>query len=482
MKLHVGLLPCIVMLFLGMPQLLSSQALIDSNRVLTLEEYFTWIKVHHPIARRANLLERQSKALELQAKGGFDPKAYAEWDQKSFDQKDYFSIGEGGLKLPTRFGIELKAAYTVTDGIYLNPERNLPDAGQAIAGITLPVGRGLMIDQRRADLQQAELMASMNEIERQYLLNDLLLAAATAYWEWGMAHQQLEIYKNALTVAEDRLQGIRESFNQGDKPAIDTLETLIQVQNRQLNYSQAKLNWENAALLLSNFLWYEGHLPLEVSSQMRPPALEDIAYGLDTANDIVFQQELVFTHPDIRRYKVKQEQLMIDQRLAKEQLKPRLDLSYNFLGDGINFINEGHSDDGRFNTLLTQNYKWGLSFDMPLLLRKERGKLDLVEIKMQENNLSIEQKLVEISNKISTYYNQLKFLLEQIDIYSSTVDNYQALLDAENLKFRQGESSIFLINAREQKLIEAQLKLTSLRAKFQKNQQSLQWATGQLGR
>lgn len=482
MKLHVGLLPCIVMLFLGMPQLLSSQALIDSNRVLTLEEYFTWIKVHHPIARRANLLERQSKALELQAKGGFDPKAYAEWDQKSFDQKDYFSIGEGGLKLPTRFGIELKAAYTVTDGIYLNPERNLSDAGQAIAGITLPVGRGLMIDQRRADLQQAELMASMNEIERQYLLNDLLLAAATAYWEWGMAHQQLEIYKNALTVAEDRLQGIRESFNQGDKPAIDTLETLIQVQNRQLNYSQAKLNWENAALLLSNFLWYEGHLPLEVSSQMRPPALEDIAYGLDAANDIVFQQELVFTHPDIRKYKVKQEQLMIDQRLAKEQLKPRLDLSYNFLGDGINFINEGHSDDGRFNTLLTQNYKWGLSFDMPLLLRKERGKLDLVEIKMQENNLSIEQKLVEISNKISTYYNQLKFLLEQIDIYSSTVDNYQALLDAENLKFRQGESSIFLINAREQKLIEAQLKLTSLRAKFQKNQQSLQWATGQLGR
>ena len=59
--------------------------------------------------------------------------------------------------------------------------------------------------------------------------------------------------------------------------------------------------------------------------------------------------------------------------------------------------------------------------------------------------------------------------------------NYQALLDAEIEKFNLGESSIFLLNSREQKLIDTQLKLTALRGKFFKSRIGLEWAAGQLG-
>lgn len=458
-----------------------AQPAIDSSRVFSQEEFLGWVKTHHPVALQARLLDDRAEALERQARGGFDPKAYADWDHKSFDQKDYFSIGEGGFKIPTWYGIELKAAYEITDGIFLNPERNLPDAGQAVLGITLPVGRGLAIDDRRAALQQAKLMADFNAVEQRRIYNDLLISAADAYWQWVLAYNELQIYRQALDISEQRLEGIIESYRQGDKPAIDTLETLIQVQNRQIDLNQALLDYDNAGLDLSNFLWYEGHLPLELSSQLKPATLTALPYQMAYVSAEQVWQQARATHPELLKYEVKRQQLEVDRKMAAEQLKPRLDVSYNFLGDGFNLINDSSNDESRFNTLITQNYKWGLDFEMPLFLRKERGKLELTRLKIQENELGLQQKRVEVENKIGFYFNSLAYLLEQINIYTSAVGNYQALLDAELIKFQQGESSIFLINSREQKLIDAQLKLASLQAKFQKNIQAIEWAAGQLG-
>jgi outer membrane protein TolC len=473
-------LSLILLSILSFSSLAIGQVPVDSSRIFTLEELFGWVRQHHPVAQQAGLLSQQADAIERQARGGFDPKAYADWDQKSFDDKDYFAIGEGGFKVPTWYGIELKAAYEITDGIFLNPERNLPDAGQAILGITMPLARGLAIDQRRAALRQAQLMATVNEIEQRRILNNLLMETASAYWEWALAYSQIQVYERALEVVEQRFGGIVESFKQGDIPAIDTLETLIQVQNRQLDLNNAQLIFQNAGLMLSNFLWFDGHLPLELGDQLRPPLLTDINYDLLYASSTQLWQQAAATHPEIRKYEMKREQLEINRRLAAEQMKPQLDVSYNFLGDGASFINGGAPDDSRLNTLVTQNFKWGLDFEMPLFLRKERGKLEQTKLKIQDNEFVLEQKRVEVENKIGNYFNNLSFLLQQINIYNQAVGNYQALLEAELIKFEQGESSIFLINSREQKLIDAQLKLAELRAKFQKNKQSLEWAAGQL--
>ena len=291
---RIGILTGLLLLVVN----LYGQPSIDSTKVFTVEEFMGWITEHHPVAKQAMLLDQQAQALLRQARGGFDPKAYADWDQKSFDRKDYFSIGEGGFKVPTWYGIELKAAYEITDGIYLNPERNLPEAGQAILGITMPIGRNLVIDNRRAALQQAKLMSTANEIEQQRILNDLLLEGITAYWNWTLAYNQLKVYERALNLVQQRQDGIVESFLQGDKPALDTLETAIQIQNRQLELTQAQLDYINAGLILSNFLWFEGHLPLELTQQLVPPMLDVATYIISELNpqtiikfsDCIFQE------------------------------------------------------------------------------------------------------------------------------------------------------------------------------------------------
>lgn len=469
----------VIWMFLWLPLCSFAQG-SDSVRVYTQEAFFDWVLAYHPVARQARLLDTQAVALERLARGGFDPKLYADWNQKNFDEKQYFAIGEGGLKIPTWYGVEAKAAYAITDGIYLNPENNLPDAGQAILGLTAPLGRGLVIDERRAALQQAKLMARANEAERLSMLNELLLGAAYAYWEWAVAYNQLLVQQQALALTQVRFDAIVENFTLGDAPAIDTLETLIQLQNLQAGLIEAEITYRNAGLALSNFLWYENGTPLEITNSLRPPLLEELPVQLPAPGPAALQQGASLAHPDIRKYQVKLSQLEVDRKLAVEQFKPRLDLEYNFLGDGPNFIN-GAGDDSRLAALLTQNYKWGLSFDFPILLRKERGKLQLTKLKILDAEYGLRQKQLEVSNKIQAYYNELNQLRRQIDISAGNVQNYQALLRAEIQKFDYGESSIFLINTREQKLIEAELKLAALRGKFFKNLAALDWAAGRLG-
>lgn len=58
--------------------------------------------------------------------------------------------------------------------------------------------------------------------------------------------------------------------------------------------------------------------------------------------------------------------------------------------------------------------------------------------------------------------------------------NYTSLLRQEDFKFQNGESSLFLVNSRENKLIETAQKLVELRIKYQKAYYATQWAGGLL--
>jgi hypothetical protein len=52
---------------------------------------------------------------------------------------------------------------------------------------------------------------------------------------------------------------------------------------------------------------------------------------------------------------------------------------------------------------------------------------------------------------------------------------YDFLLRNEELKFLQGESSLFLINARQNKTLEMQQKIIELQVKYQKAAYAIQW-------
>jgi outer membrane protein TolC len=448
-----------------------AQSSTDSSKTpLPLPEFLNIVKRNHPIAKQSVLLNRSAQSELLAAKGGFDPKLYGDYEQKFFDSKNYFAFGEYGVKVPTWYGIEVKGGYNTATGNFIDPENKLPKQGQAIIGISLPLLQNLMLDERRANLYKAQQAQGLFQAERDNLTNDLAFEATQTYWKWAFYHQQKMIFDRALRVAQERFNAIKTAFELGDRMAMDTLESFTQVQDRTVEFNRVQLEVQEANLKLANFLWDKNAQPMDYLVRWQPQIFEDTPLSISATEKDVSLKNLVENHPILRGYDVKLNQLEIDRKLKREKLKPKLNLNYNFLGNGFNWSN-----------LFTNNYKWGVAFSTSTLFRSERGDVQLANIKIENTRLFREQKALELKNKLQQFFNETDNLQAQIQLYRATVANYQQLLRLENTRFELGESSFFLINSRENKYIEAQLKLAKLVSEYQIARAATDWASGRLG-
>jgi len=417
-------------------------------------EFLNLVMENHPLIEQAQNLREMGDFAVMAARGNFDPELFSKNKQKYYDQKNYYQYSESGISLATRTGITLQGGYDWTDGEYLSRESTLPESGLWYAGVSVPVLQGLFIDDRRAALQTAFVDRRAFENEAQLLLIDILLEGANYYWQFAKFQNQKKVIEEAIELAEDNFLNYKTSFEQGDKPAVDTLEASIQLQNLQIQNQQLAVDLENAKLNLFTFLWgQEG--PIE-ESDVRATAINTISQNrIDSlrASLPIFIQE----HPAIRESELKIQKLQIDNRLKKEKLKPKLNLEYNLLQDPSNNFNEIQGLD---------NYKWGLSFSMPLLLRQPRGELRMNEIKLENTNFALQQKRLSIQNKARQYENTFANISNQLATYQNIVIQYESLLEAELRKFEIGESSIFLINYRQMSLVNARMKYIDLQIKY----------------
>ena len=452
---------------------LSAHILADSATVLTLPDFLKIVQQQHPVARQAAWLQSTAQAQLLAAKGGFDPKIMGNWEQKKFDEKTYFNTSEIGVKLPTWYGIELKGTYNTASGTFLNPEEKLPPRGQAVLGASFSLLQGLMIDDRRAALAKAKQMQGASQTERADLVNELLFEAAQAYWKWALAAQQNTVVRQMTDVAKVRFQAIKQTVAQGDRMALDTLEALIAVQERTLQLNETDIDLQMARFKLSNFLWKNETEPFLLAPNILPDPLEQIPlFPISDTQREALVNRITEQHPALQNYRFKLAQLDIDRRLKAEKFKPKLNFNYNFLGNSWDVL----------NVPFANNYKWGVSFSTPsLLLRSERGEWQETKIKIEVVESQRLQKTLELTNKLRAAVAETNNLTLQIRLSEQTVANYSALVRGENRRFELGESSLFLINAREMKFLEAQLKLTKLRASFQTARVALDWAGGRLG-
>jgi outer membrane protein TolC len=442
------------------------------STIVSFETFMKIVQANHPVSKQADLLTETGEANLRRARGNFDPELKSTYDQKEFEGKEYYQLNTNELKIPTPLGVELKAGYDNNTGTFADPENRTPQNGLTYAGIAVPLGKGLFFDERRQAVRQAEVFDRATVLERTLMLNQLNFDAAKTYWEWYSAWNSYSIYDESVQLAEFRFRGVLQSYEQGDVPAIDTLEAFILVQNRELSRNEAWIKVQQTRLEASNYLWSEDLQPLQLIDDTKPVNYGDFDINdpiEDTSiNSILSGIEQV--HPKIMLYFNKLEDLNFERRMKVEKIKPKLNVNYNLLNQPVG----GNAFEG----FSTNDYKWGLEFSMPLLLRQGRGDLQITKIKINQTDLDRQQQTLEIRNKIRAYQAEIQNLYDQIDLYQKTVTNYTALLNGEIRKFEEGESSLFLVNSRENSLITAQVKLIELIAKYEKAQAGLEMAVG----
>lgn len=421
----------------------------EVQKILTFEEYIDLVKANHPVARQAENRLEIGDADVQQARGAFDPKIFNNTKQKNFKGSEYYSIIESGLKIPTWFGIELQGGYDLNEGAYLNPQNITPADGLWYGGISISLGEGLFIDERRAELRKAQLYRKMTQMERELMLSKLIYEAGKAYWKWFESYSVMQTYEEAIEIAEERYEGVRRSSQAGEVAAIDTTEAKIQVQKNSIAYNEARLEFKNASELISVYLWLDGVTPLEIAKGTIPAYQE--ATGVPIDEKFLGEIEgLIEQHPELRRSGFKVDQLEIERRWSREQLKPELNLKYNVLTESIDEIPSAEYS--------LHNYNFGLEFEMPLFLRKERGKLKLANLKISDARLDLKNYRANLEYKAKAALNEWKTSNEQLEIYRQTVENTRRLLEGERRMFMAGESSLFMVNSRQMSYINAQNK------------------------
>tara|TARA_R110002074_G_scaffold197610_5_gene364724 strand:- start:8238 stop:9641 length:1404 start_codon:yes stop_codon:yes gene_type:complete len=424
---------------------------------LNFREYLGYVKKYHPIAKQAEMVLSIGQANLMKARGGFDPKVAVDYSTKEFKGTEYYDLLNTTFKIPTWYGIEFKGNFEQYSGEYVNAERNVPEEGLYSAGVSLSLGRGSWMNDRMATVKKAKFFREQSKADRDLLVNQILFDASLAYFNWLQAYRNSLVFDDFLKNAKVRLKGVNRSAAAGEIAAIDTVEAKIAVQNRALEMEQAKVSLQNARLELYNYLWMGDNIPMELQSQVVPDLMLD--NEIDQSLEILGKPLDSFSlenHPKLKSLGYKIDGLVVDKRLKTNRLLPRIDVEYNFITD---------SPDS-FDSFETQNYKGGLNFELPLFLRKERGDLKLAKLKLRDAEFELDNAEVQIQNKIIAIYNELDSFENQNVLIDDIVSSYAVLLAAEERKFSFGESSLFLINSRESKLIDAVLKQNQVENKY----------------
>lgn len=405
---------------------------------------------NHPLVRQANLQPKFGEAEILGARGAFDPKAYTYSFQKNFNSEAYYNLLNLGLKVPTWYGVEVKSGFESNRGLYIDPQDKTPNSGLFYAGASLNLGKGLLIDQRRAELFKAKVYNESTQFEQKLQLNELIYESGYAYWNWFLSYHSMQIFNEAYDLAIERFNAVKRTEELGDRPEIDVVEAGLQVQNRESMLQNFKAEYFGSGYNLATYLWNDQVLPLELDSLTLPLKIDSVENEIKPilSNQVI--DSFVFNHPYLQITNFKIKSLEIDKKLKREQLKPELNIQYNFLNQPV--------QNNPFVNMSLNNYKWGLTFEMPILLRKERGDLAKTKLKLQEEQYNLENSKAYLEYKIQNALVDYNNAINQMQILEQTVKDSKRLLDAEKTMFESGESSLFLINARETAYIQAKLK------------------------
>lgn len=424
---------------------------------LNYNEFMSLVEKQHPLALKAANVKELGQLQLLSARGGYDPLVKADAEAKYFKSTNYYSVFKSEIKQPIFTSQSIKAGYEYGQGLYLDPQLATPSFGLPYVGIEMSVLQGLVIDKRRAEVLKGNFYKNYYSQEAKAQLNDLLLEAGFSYVNWLYQQRQLQLTSSFVSVAKVRFEGLAGLVALGERAGVDTVEAAILQQGRELDQQS----------VLTEVIKSENELRFYLSgvsndnTSLKPLSSDSLAQVFEKA--VRYYGALAArnysANPQLQQYISKRGVLETDARLKREMIKPKLDVSYNFL-------NGSNTGDGLY--FGTANYKYGVGLSFPLLLRTARNDYKMARLQVMNNEFDFQNKQVQVDTKGRYLYESAKVALSQVLVAKRAVAYSAQLLEAERLKFENGESSLFLLNTRENKLLESQLKLADYQLKFLK--------------
>lgn len=436
----------------------------DDCPTLRLDAFLERVLRANPEIRSLSLEDDRAVAGLLDARGGFDPLLLSGYEYKTKDDKDKINVLRSGVSLP--FDVLMSPSLTLDYrrglGSGVDPSVATSLGGETRLGLSVMPLQGLFTNKRRATLDKARLEPRRANAVQAAGRNLLLLDATGAFWSWVEASRVLQINRDLLDLAVRRLDFVRRRARVGEAAAIDSVEAELSVVSRQGKVAAAVRKAEQAGVKLAVFLWEPDGTP--AAFDFVPPPVDALPTVSDEALRAASERALT-RRPELQEIAVKLEQLRVEQRLARERLRPKLLLEAQAVTYDTDFRG-------------TADVKFGFKIDQPLLFRHARGTVENARVDVRQLDFKRDLTERKVLADVDVSVVALRQAERRVAIAERRVTLARRLQEAERRRFELGESTLFLVNQREQAFAQAREELVAAQADVLRAFAAYQWSTG----
>lgn len=415
---------------------------------ITEDDVVRRVRNSYPMVRAAEI-DREIAAGELQgAEGAFDTALRARgaviplggYPQGRIDVYTEVPTTLWGTTLigGYRWGSDSVAVY---DGKYVTN-----DLGEVRAGASVPLWRNGPIDRRRANIDKAELGTELSGRALEQAQLDAARAAGLRYWAWVGAAQRLRVVAELTRQAEQRAADVGERVARGDLAAVEATDAeRAALQRRQQRIAAERLLQESAIQLSVYLRRPDGapDLPDPLSAPHSLPPLRALPGDHREAVQASLQRR-----PDLARLDLSRRQHEVEAEWADNQLAP-----------GVDFGAVGSQDFGAGSPKRRPfELELSLLIDVPIDTDAARGRRKAAraaaaKVEVQRS-LAIDQAAADMRDA----YLAVEAAQQREAMAIAERKLADDLLEAERQRLELGESTVFMINLREQASLEAAIR------------------------
>jgi outer membrane protein TolC len=159
----------------------------------------------------------------------------------------------------------------------------------------------------------------------------------------------------------------------------------------------------------------------------------------------------IWKRPELQILQTGAERALQKIALSENELKPRLDLSFE-VAEGFGAIGEGGASRDGTDAVV------GFTFSVPLERRQARGKITQAQAELE--SLRQEQRRVEdqVEIELRNILLELDIARQLMELARQDVELSETMRRAEIRRFEQGASDFFLVNIREETAADARVR------------------------
>jgi outer membrane protein TolC len=316
-------------------------------------------------------------------------------------------------------------------------------------------------------------------------VNDVVLQIVGNYWGVVLARENLTVQKKSLEEAEKSYERDKKALSLGALPPLDIYRSQSQVATRRVGVIQAEYSLKQAEDQFRRGVGADldpAIRVLDLDLTDRPEPAGELS-GTDIATAL---SRALANRPELERV---HEQLANDElsvRLAHNNLKPDLELSGFYSGNGVAGNSPANVNTG-LNNSLSQVFHftypaYGASLSLTLPIRNHSGQANLADALVSRTRDQYQER--QTNQSITLEVTQAVHSLEEakltMEAAKVAVDLARDTLKADERKYELGAEAVFFVLDAQTQLAQAELNLIQAQISYQLAVAQLDHATGDL--